>query len=101
MPSHPSKDEGCAEQQHCRECRRKAKGQNESVQGKRVGDILLAGTERACNRGRDAPTHTARCRMLDQHYKGKGKRRTREHIRTETAEKQPVERDHARNRKEV
>ena len=87
MPAHPSKDEWCAEQQHCRECRRKAKGQYKSVQGKRVGNIALAGTERARNCGRDAATHTARCCVLDQHHKREGERRTREHVRPKTAEK--------------
>jgi len=44
VPAHPSKDEGCAEQQHCGECRRKTEGENKSVKGKRIGDIALAGT---------------------------------------------------------
>jgi hypothetical protein len=39
VPAHPSKDIRCAEQQQRRECRRKAKGQNESVKGKRIGDV--------------------------------------------------------------
>jgi hypothetical protein len=41
--------------------RRKAKSQNESVQGKRVGDILLAGTERACNRRRSVLKRPGGC----------------------------------------
>jgi hypothetical protein len=82
MPAHPSKDEWCAEQQHRRECRRKAKGQNKSMKRKRVGDIALAGTERAGDGGRDAATHAARCRVLDQHHEREGERHACERIRT-------------------
>src|SRR5260370_28498208 len=94
MPAHPSKDEWCAEQQqHCRECPRKAEGQNKSMQGQRVGDIALAGTERAYDCGRNAATHTGRCRVLDQHHKREGERHTRKRVRAKTAEKQAIERD--------
>jgi hypothetical protein len=67
----------------------------------RVGDIALAGTERAGDCGRDAATHTARCRVLNQHHKREGERRTREHVRAKTPEKQAVERDHAGDCEEV
>ena len=101
MPAHPSKDEWRAEQQHRRECRRKAKGQNKRVQGKRVGDIALASAERARNCRRNGAAHAARRRVLDQHHKREGERHTRERVRAKTAEKQSVERDHAGNREEV
>src|SRR5262252_6060632 len=45
MPAHPAKDDWCAEQQHRRECRRKAKGENKSMKGERVGYITLASAE--------------------------------------------------------
>jgi hypothetical protein len=101
MPAHPSEDEGCAQQQHCRECCRKGEGQNKGVKGKRVGDIALAGTKRAGDCGRHAATHAARCRVLNQHHKWEGERHTRERIRTQAADKQSVERNHAGNRQQV
>jgi hypothetical protein len=57
------------------------------VQGKRIGNIALSGTERARNGGGDAATHAARGRVLDQHHKGESKRRTREHVGAKTAKK--------------
>lgn len=82
MSAHPSKDEGRTKQQHCRECCRKGKGQNESMKGKRIGDIALAGTERAGDCGRHAATHAASRRVLNQHHEREGKRHAGERIWT-------------------
>ena len=80
---------------------RKAKGQNERMNGERVCDVAFAGTEGAGDCGRNTTTHAARGRVLDQHDKRKGERHARERIRAKTAKKQSVERDHAGDRKQV
>jgi hypothetical protein len=89
MPAHRSKDKWRGEQQHDRECRRQSKRENKSVQRKRVGDIALAGAERAGNCRGNAAAHAARRRVLHQHHKREGERYSRQRIRTETARNSP------------
>jgi hypothetical protein len=101
MPAHPSEDERRTGQQHRRERRREAEGEDEAVQGEGVGDITPAGTEGARDRGRDAAPHAARRRVLDQHDEREGERHACERVRAEPAEEQPVEGDHAGDRQEI
>ena len=71
------------------------------MQRQRVGNIAPTGAESACNCGRNATTHTARCGMLYQHHKRESERHAGERVRAKTAEKQAVEGDHACNREQV